>query len=800
MPPLCRVAERAVLSLTFVAVLLTVASVASAELPFTHFTPEAGPARLPSSSVQKVAQDRLGYIWMGFFSTGLGRYDGQSVTNWSVADGLGDLTVRDFIEDASGRLWVTSETGVFASESPLGAGAPGARVRFTTRFGATSLPGERMGRNQMAQLSDGRLAIATRNGVETYKFASGGSLARAILSSEDDGGASMLAAGPSGALWIAFEDGTFGRGEAGSERMTTWRDPQLSATLVSALYERVPGELWAGTVSGELWRSAGEGKPFVLVTNELNERIPAITAVGNDLWVASLGAGVLRLDASSPANRTRFNRGDGFLSNTVWSIAADREGNLWFAQNGGLSRLRSDYRAFTTLTASRRNDHAPALPAPECFGVVPPASADGPGSWSWIATAAGVAVRDRAGRTSVISQKEGLLSGSVYSLSRDRAGRIWVGTAAGLNAIVPEGAAEPGGLTTTQSVEILGSRATIVSFIALEPERIYSCRVLDLSNGEGHEQLVFTAGSSGVRCLVDGTWIDVDADAGRGAAYDVAIDSRGHLWVATPQRGVQRSEAPLSVSRLRSRLSGESSSAAMLRTVWDRSRGALSDHFRAIAVGGNQVWAGAAGGVAVFDVRQDGDAITPQLFEGSEGLGSSIAASIAVSPRGDVWFSHGSAIVEVDAATLGRRARITRREGLVDGEVWGPGALAFDFEGKLWVATPRGVSIVDVLALEAGGSRPPITIERVDVRSTGKGHASVTVDFAALSYRNEEALRFRTRLAGVDSAWSEWTRDRSVRYPALPPSDRPYVLEIDACDAPAACAGTPSRHEFSVTK
>ena len=43
---------------------LLVAGTATAqELPFTHFTPDGA---LPSASVQKVIQDRQGYIWLAF--------------------------------------------------------------------------------------------------------------------------------------------------------------------------------------------------------------------------------------------------------------------------------------------------------------------------------------------------------------------------------------------------------------------------------------------------------------------------------------------------------------------------------------------------------------------------------------------------------------------------------------------------------------------------------------------------------------------------------------------------------------
>ena len=780
-------------------VLVAFARLGAAELPFTHFTPEAGPARLPSSSVQKVMQDRIGYVWTGYFSSGLGRYNGHAITTYSVTDGLGDLTVRDFIEDASGRLWVTSETGVVASERPLDEVGPESRIRFTTKFGSTQLPDQRMGRDQIALHHHGRLPNATPNGVETYRFSSGGALDRALLDSSGEGEASILAAGPGGSLWVAFESGAFGRAESNGDRVMTWRDPQLSATLASALFERVPGELWAGTVSGELWRRKGEGA-FELVSKALTERIPAITAAGRDLWVASLGSGVLRLDAGEPSMATRIGRADGLLGDTVWSITGDREGNLWFAQNGGLSRLRSDYRAFTTLTASRRSDRPPALPAPECFGILPPVSSDGIGSWTWVATGAGVAIRDREGRSGVVGPKDGLLSGSVYSVARDGRGRIWLGTAAGLNAIVLEGDADLGGLTTAQSLEILGRKATIVSFIALEPERVYSCRVLDVADGGRTTPVVFTAGSSGVHGLVDGDWLAFEAESGRAAAYDMTLDAIGHLWVATPQQGVMRSPAPLSMEGLRAASSGQAPRGPRLRTVWSREGGALSNHFRALAVSGDQVWAGAAGSVAVFDARAFERSPKPRLLSGSAGLGDSIAASIAASPSGEVWVSHGNAIVEVDPSTLVVKRTLTRRDGLVDGEVWGPGATAFDADGRLHVATPRGVSIVDVRSLSAVSGPPILRMENFSLRTAGKGRATVSLEYAALSYRNEEGTRFRSRLFGHEEQWSEWTSATSVRFSSLPAARAPYQFEVEACSAEGRCTSAPMRFEFSVPK
>src|SRR5687767_7270812 len=104
-------------------VALVIALVASGafgqELPFTHFTPGGQAVPLSSASVQKIIQDRQGYIWMAFYSTGVSRYDGHSMESYGVADGLADLTVRELVEDTKGYLWVGSEAGLVVSDKPL---------------------------------------------------------------------------------------------------------------------------------------------------------------------------------------------------------------------------------------------------------------------------------------------------------------------------------------------------------------------------------------------------------------------------------------------------------------------------------------------------------------------------------------------------------------------------------------------------------------------------------------------------------------------------------------------------------
>src|SRR5438874_6452710 len=134
------------------------------ELPFIHFTPNDQVSPLPSASVQKIVQDHLGYIWMGFYSTGLTRYDGHAMETYSEDDGLADLTVREIAEDTSHHLWVGSEAGLVVSTKPLDAYVS-SRVRFTSRIGDSMLVRARIRRNCLAADRSGWVWVGTPDGV-----------------------------------------------------------------------------------------------------------------------------------------------------------------------------------------------------------------------------------------------------------------------------------------------------------------------------------------------------------------------------------------------------------------------------------------------------------------------------------------------------------------------------------------------------------------------------------------------------------------------------------------------------------
>lgn len=74
---------------------------------YIHYTTIDG---LPSNNVYKGFQDSKGYMWYGT-DAGLSRFDGYSFKNFGIQDGLPDNDIFDMLEDKQGRIWFSSNNG-----------------------------------------------------------------------------------------------------------------------------------------------------------------------------------------------------------------------------------------------------------------------------------------------------------------------------------------------------------------------------------------------------------------------------------------------------------------------------------------------------------------------------------------------------------------------------------------------------------------------------------------------------------------------------------------------------------------
>jgi len=115
-------------------------------------------------------------------------------------------------------------------------------------------------------------------------------------------------------------------------------------------------------------------------------------------------------------------------------------------------------------------------------------------------------------------------------------------------------------------------------------------------------------------------------------------------------------------------------------------------------------------------------------------------------------------------------------------------------EGKLWFPTTKGLVMVDPLSLGTNvNSSPPVYIEeaRADgkLMSNSRGNVAsalaattrrVEFTYTALSFAAPERIRFKHRLEGFDSDWTDAGGSRTATFGKLPPGQ--YKFQVIACN------------------
>ncbi|HYM59544.1 MAG TPA: response regulator [Thermoanaerobaculia bacterium] len=778
-------------------------SLVAQELAFTHFTPRDQRTPLSSASVQKVVQDRLGYIWLAFYSSGLARYDGHAMDNYTVADGLADLTVREIIEDAAGHLWVGSDAGLVTSEEPLRAYEPGRRIRFVSQVGTVRILQARVKRNCLIAAGDGSVWAATQEGVRRYRFSDGHLMSDAVPLGDSQPGSPVVALGAGGGAVIATQSGgvllAFDPNGKARGRLPA---AGLESVTIGAITEaRDSKALWLGGVDGSVWRL--EDGRAVLINHDLTERIVTVLETSQgELWAASLGSGAVRIDPHHPADRLRVRRTNGLLGDTLWNLLEDREGNLWLAQNGGVSRLKKDYRAFLTYTGRSHAGEPPALPDPAVFAEIAPDSTS-PRPWNgvlWAGTGGGLAAIMPDGTTTTLRVADGLLSNSVYTLATDAAGRLWIGTVGGVNCLsAPEDVPPPAANSARRSLTIGGRQAVLSAYPG---DVIYAARAFNIRGVPS----VWFAGTGAVSCLIGGEWFIFRAAAGLppAGATSIAIDDDGFVWTGTADSGLFRSDITLTVEALRSRLPAANNgsreiTARVFSRTYSRPGGVpFLGSIRTLLWYDHRLWIGTAEGLAILAAGATSGATLATL--GPRELGGGMVMGVAPSPvTGHVWASQNAGLAEIDPKTLRVVSGVSKDDGLADNESWAYGPVAVDRNGRVYLGTPSGLSVIDP-AMRLPNPQPPIVrLRRVEMKQGQRGDNELLIEYAALTFINEPRVRYRTRLAGYDRDWSPEKSDTEARFMNLPAFlfSKRYTFEVQARNADGIWSKAPVSWSFA---
>ncbi|MGE0590941.1 MAG: two-component regulator propeller domain-containing protein [Vicinamibacterales bacterium] len=690
-----------------------------------------------------------------------GVLSGFTLASWRDHDGTRLGRVSAIAQDADGYLWLGTGIGLLRFD--------GLHFDVPDRFSATRLPAR-----------EARAVLATSDGSVWVGFARGGGAHRLVNGAVDaaaslavEGTVHTVAEDATGRIWAGHDGGL--SYFAGGQWHVLGRRDGLPAVRVLTVVALPDGSLRVGTTAG-VYALAGDHPraravstpdvpvrdlvqdgPLLLVTHPEQGFAP----LGADttarqmsrpsgrgavlmrdrrghLWVGTLGQGLWRVADPRGAD-TAVERATvltGLLSDGVFSVFEDSEGNVWAGTTEGLTRLTP--HTATPITG---------------LGVVSSLALAPDGS-AWAGSTDGL-FRIGSTTTGGTDVREVLRLDRVSTVQMDRHGALWLADHDGLARVV-------------------GGRIVRVSAQGL-PARVRS--------------IAFDRGGRAWLTGADGTVAMWDARTSHATAVPIPspasfaiVDAAGALWAALRSGEVAR------VGPSGTRVYGPAHGLphSVVHSL-------VQDHHGRLWVAGDRGLSRFDAEAGRFQTVDEGQGLLHRrvvaLVEDDQGrlwLGLSEYGLIRMAPE------------EFDQAVRDRTYQVRYEHHDTTGGVAGvPIALnsrnaARGPDGRLWFVTGRGLTVVDPRAERAAAppTRPRVAALFADERELEPARAltlpadvaMLRIDYTTLNLTFPERMRFRYRLDGFSDDWVDAGTRRQAIFTNLKPGDYRFRLQARTND------------------
>ena len=388
---------------------------------------------LSQTQANQIVEDDQGFIWFGT-QYGLDRYDGYEFKVFTHdparENSLSCVYIHSLFKDRSGSLWVGCDQFLDRFDS--------LHETFTHyHIDAGEVA------NYVSQISQdriGRLWLATGSGL----FRLNPDTAQMVHYVHDPANPSSLGSNEvrytledrTGRFWVADGENLE---EFDRDSGTVLSRVRLSEGIrVVSFYEDHLGVFWITYITNNrgsglavLERSTNTVIPYSIYDKKSGEELPSgfMTAIEDNsqtLWLASFGAGLLKLDRehgvfiryrNSPENL------ESIADDRVMSLRADRVGNVWVGLlTSEPNFFRTETAPFMPLRVIRNN--------PRSHGEkIVNAVYEDRDHVLWMATTGALnRINRRSGESSSYQPPGQGLSSDVIAITEDRAGGLWIGT------------------------------------------------------------------------------------------------------------------------------------------------------------------------------------------------------------------------------------------------------------------------------------------------------------------------------------------------------------------------------------
>jgi signal transduction histidine kinase/ligand-binding sensor domain-containing protein len=302
------------------------------------------PAKMRTYAASRILRDRDGGLWGAVYTAGILHWHQGRMDVFSELDGLSGNVVRGLFEDREGNIWAASDNGLDRfRDLPV--------VNYSRRQSLSSAPAtavivakdesvwfgsrdgfNRMSHGQLTVYSDRRSPVAAGVSETVVKGLPNTSLAALTQDSH-------------GRIWLSSRTAV---GYLENDRFVSTAAP---GGIVTAIAEGSGGAIWVAYQGLGLLRLSERNVVEKIPWDRFGHQDLGDTLfpdpLKGGLWVGFFNGGIAWFRDGQV--RRSYSAKDGLGTGRVSDLRIDREGALWAATEGGLSRLKDG--RMTTLSS-----------------------------------------------------------------------------------------------------------------------------------------------------------------------------------------------------------------------------------------------------------------------------------------------------------------------------------------------------------------------------------------------------------------------------------------------------------------
>jgi PAS domain S-box-containing protein len=690
------------------------------------------------SAVWAIQQAPNGFLWLTT-PTGVYRFDGQRF------ESTDDVTNREVHNADIVTVFPSSSGGVWLTTRSRG-------LLLWKENRVTNYPDPRCvpaAENGIVEDRDGTLWIAASSGLFRLK---NGNCEQIHNNPTFPGGFPLaILMDRAGTLWVKWPTGAFYFLKLGEQKFERCSSGEGVGGEYAFLKQAPDGSIWLSDAGGlrRVTAYPDPTKPIVAPERirKPNSWFGNFTFAPNGALWSSSGQAIYRFktveqykvdEPLSTADAEAFTVKQGLSSSVAVDLLIDREGTVWIGTTSGLDQLRRN--AFATVAMPTTTDHQFAIAAGDEGSV-------------WVGNREQPLTHiSKQGHVQVFA-----MTRQCIAIRRAFDGSIW-----------------SSGLGDTRLWRTTGGDPSPVAF---PPGDIRSAT--DIAVDRNHEPWITTFTPDSYH-RVGTTWTKVTEALGRkpGIIGAMAGDSEGNVWFAFSNKLVE----------------------------WDGSAyhrfsfpdGNLNISVAVVAVRGDHIWLGGAGGVVLFSHGRF------QLMRWKDERNPGRVSGLVETAAGELWVNGTSGVIRVSEDELKKSLNDSEyaisadRFDLEDGlpglaeEKWPEPSLVESSSGVLWFATTKGIAWIDPAKFGGPTNRVPPPVFVNNVVAGGKMYSgtngplvfpskgNLEFNYTALSLAIPERVLFRYKLEGIDTEWQTAGTRRTAFYTNLPPDK--YSFHVIACN------------------